>query len=192
MKRIVVVLILIILSFGANGHSGRTNADGCHHNRKTGEYHCHSPRTKTETQKIQSFSGKVISVLDGDTIEVLYQGRAQRVRLAEIDCPEKNQPFGKKAKQFTSTLVFGKNVTVKNKGLDKYGRIIGEMVLLDGTNVSHELVRAGLAWQYKRYSNDLKLLKLETDARKAKRGLWIDKNAVPPWEFRHPASSKTK
>ena len=130
------------------------------------------------------FSGKAVRILDGDTIEVLHEGKAERIRLNGIDCPEKRQAFGTKAKQFTSSLVAGKQVTVKATGKDRYGRTIGDVILPDGKNLNQELVRAGYAWWYRQYSKDKTLEKLEAEARKAKRGLWADKAPIPPWEFR--------
>ncbi|MHC9064020.1 thermonuclease family protein [Nitrospira sp. CMX1] len=117
------------------------------------------------------FTGKVVSVLDGDTIDVLHNGQAERIRLNGIDCPEKKQPFGQKAKQFTSALVFGKEVTVQPKTIDRHKRTVGDVLLADGTNVNQELVKSGMAWWYRRYSNDDTLGALELEAQQAKRGL---------------------
>ena len=121
---------------------------------------------------------------DGDTIEVLQNNYGERLRLNGIDCPEKGQAYGKKAKQFTSTLVFGKEVTIKALDKDSHGRTVGDVLLPDGTNVSRELVKAGLAWWYRRYSKDKILAVLEWEARQTKRGLWADPHPVPPWEWR--------
>lgn len=132
------------------------------------------------------YSGHVVGVIDGDTIDVLHNGQAERIRLNGIDCPEKRQAFGMKAKQFTSTFVYGKEVTIHVLRKDRHGRTVGDVVLPDGTNVSRELVRAGLAWWYRQYSKDESLGVLEEEARQAKRGLWVDPNPVPPWEVRHP------
>jgi len=106
------------------------------------------------------------------------------VRLAEIDCPEKSQAFGQRAKQFTSTLVFGQEVTVLVFGFDRNKRTIGEVRLLDGTSLNRELVQAGLAWWYRTYSHDQSIGDLEREAMAAKRGLWEDPHSIPPWEFR--------
>ena len=136
-------------------------------------------------------TGPVVSVLDGDTIEVLHNGQAERIRLNGIDCPEKGQAYGKKAKQFTSTLVYGKEVTIQVLRKDRHGRTVADVVLPDGTNVSRELVRAGLAWWYRQYSKNESLGALEEGARQAKQGLWADANPVPPWEVRHPEQGRT-
>lgn len=95
------------------------------------------------------------------------------------------QAFGTRAKQFTGDLAFGKTVTLRVHDVDRYGRQVAEIILPDGRNLNHEIVRAGFAWWYRQYArNDKELERLETEARAAKRGLWADDNPVPPWEFR--------
>jgi endonuclease YncB( thermonuclease family) len=131
-----------------------------------------------------SFSGKVVSVTDGDTISVMRDGEAVKVRLSGIDCPEKKQAYGERAKQFTSDLAFGKTVSVSYSSKDRYGRIRGEVLLPGGKVLNQELVRAGYAWHYTQYSKDRTLAALEEEARKARRGLWQERDPVPPWEFR--------
>ena len=98
------------------------------------------------------FTGRVVGVVDGDTIDVLHNGKAVRVRLYGIDCPEKKQPYGKKAKWFTSDLAFRKTVTVIVKDRDRYGRTIGEVILPNGKSLNRELVRIGYAWWYFKYA----------------------------------------
>lgn len=132
------------------------------------------------------FSGIVVSVLDGDTIEVLHGGTAERIRLQGIDCPEKGQAFGQRAKQATSDLAFGKRVNIVTHGLDKYGRTIGNVIMSGGRKLNYELVRQGWCWWYRKYEPDnTELAQLEADARKAKTGLWVDPHPIPPWEWRH-------
>ncbi|MFC5284343.1 thermonuclease family protein [Pedobacter alpinus] len=131
------------------------------------------------------FKGKVTAIKDGDTFKVLYNGSERTVRLLHIDCPEKKQAFGTKAKQFAANLCFGKIVTVKTEGkADRYKRILGEIILPNGTNVNKELVKNGLAWHFKKYSKDAAYAKLEIQARKNRVGLWADKLPIAPWEFR--------
>jgi micrococcal nuclease len=135
--------------------------------------------------KASDFSGRVIAILDGDTIEVLRNRTTERVRLVGIDCPEKKQPFGQRAKQATSSLSFGRNVTVHSAGKDRYGRTLGTVELTDSTNLNHELVRQGWCWWYWKYApEDIFLAILEAGARDAKKGLWVDPAPVPPWEWR--------
>lgn len=132
------------------------------------------------------FEAKVVRILDGDTVEVLRDGRSERIRLNGIDCPEKAQAFGYKAKEFTSKLCFAKIVRVQDHGKDRYGRTIGELILADGRDVNHELVAAGMAWWYRKYApNDMVLKDLEETAQKEKRGLWVDITPTAPWDFRH-------
>ena len=131
------------------------------------------------------FTGRVAGISDGDTISVMHGTRAEKVRLNGIDCPEKRQAFGQRAKQFTSKLAFGKDVTVTTFGHDKYGRTIGDVLLPDGRTLNRELVKAGLAWWYEKYSKDTVLRDLQEEARLAKRGLWVYPDPVAPWEWRH-------
>src|SRR5262249_9813156 len=131
------------------------------------------------------FSGPVVSVLDGDTIEVLHNNRAERIRLNGIDCPEKGQAYGERAKQAASQLVFGKDVTLQTYGKDKYGRTIADVFLPDGTNVNHTLVKDGWCWWYRKYTpGDVALEELEKEAGEAKKGLWVDLAPIPPWVYR--------
>lgn len=131
------------------------------------------------------FSGKVVAVIDGDILEVMKDRGAVRVRLYGIDCPEKKQAFGQRAKQAASILAFGKVVTVREHGRDRYGRTIGEIILPDGRNLNRELVRLGLAWWYRQYARkDAELKALEAEARAKKAGLWAAADPVPPWAWR--------
>jgi micrococcal nuclease len=130
------------------------------------------------------FRVNVIGIVDGDTIEVLHNGRPERVRLVGIDSPERNQAFGSRARQFTGKQVFRQIVTVRSAGSDPYGRTLGEVILPDGRSLNRELVANGLAWHYRRFSADRELARLEEEARAARRGLWSDPHAIPPWEFR--------
>jgi endonuclease YncB( thermonuclease family) len=105
--------------------------------------------------------------------------------LSGIDCPEKGQAYGTRAKQAASALVFGKEVTLQTHGKDKYERTIGDVLLPDGTNVNHELVKEGWYWWYRKYApQDAELEKLEKEARDAKNGLWAEPTPIPPWEWR--------
>ena len=127
-----------------------------------------------------SFTGKLVKVLDGDTVEVLHDGKAERIRLAQIDCPEKNQPFGQAAKKYVLDIAAHKIVKVHVDTVDRYGRTVGEVFLPDGSNLNKQIVGAGYAWQYKRYSKDPAYADLELGARAQRLGLWQDKNPIPP------------
>jgi endonuclease YncB( thermonuclease family) len=131
------------------------------------------------------FAGSVVAISDGDTIKVMHDGRAERIRLYGVDCPEKAQPWGTRARQFTGDMVFGRTVTVRVRDTDRYGRTVGEVVLPDGRSLNRELVRAGMAWWYRQYARgDRELGRLEAQARAARRGLWSDVAPVAPWEWR--------
>jgi endonuclease YncB( thermonuclease family) len=133
-----------------------------------------------------AWSGKVVGVTDGDTITALHEGRGERIRLYGIDCPEKRQAFGSKAKQATSLLTFRKVAKVEAVDRDRYGRTVA-LVTVGTTLVNQELIRQGLAWVYTRYCTRpvcREWARLEAEAREARRGLWADPRPVPPWEFR--------
>ena len=134
----------------------------------------------------RTFSGKVVGVADGDTISVMREGRAVTVRLAGVDCPERGQAYGSQAKKLTSSMVFGRTVSVVVESTDRYGRLVGR-VHAGREDVSLELIRAGYAWHYKQYSNDPMLRDAEEQARSARRGIWADSRPTPPWEFRRAA-----
>ena len=137
--------------------------------------------TSTQAETIQ---GKVISIADGDTLTLLTSSKQQvKIRLAGIDTPEKKQPFGNKAKQALANLAFQKQALVEVETKDRYGRTVG-VVFVDGLNVNAELVKQGMAWVYRKYTGDKRLYALESEAKQAKRGLWLDENPIPPWEWR--------
>ena len=133
-----------------------------------------------------AWSGKVVGVIDGDSITVLHDGRQEQIRLWGIDCPEKHQDFGSKAKHATSILVFAKVVEVEPVTTDRYGRTVA-FVRVGDTLVNEEMIRQGLAWVYTRYCDRpicQEWNKLEEEAREKRRGLWSMPKPVPPWEFR--------
>ena len=106
-----------------------------------------------------------------------------KIRLSDIDTPERKQPFGTRTKQALSELAFGKHARVVEVTKDRYGRIVGR-VYVDGLNVNAVLVRGRYAWVYRKYSQDGELLKLEAQARENRLGLWAEPNPIPPWEWR--------
>lgn len=131
-----------------------------------------------------SQTGKVIKVKDGDTIVVLDSLNHQTIiRLAEVDCPETTQSFGKIAKAFTISEVAMKTVTYEIISIDRYGRTIAK-VFYQGKYLSEEIIKKGLGWHYKEYSNSENLATLQRNAEKNKLGLWIDPNAIPPQVYR--------
>lgn len=140
------------------------------------------------------FTGMVVAVSDGDTIHVLtYDKEDIKIRLKDIDAPEKGQPYGQKAKQALSDICYGQRVRVDGSEKDRYGRFLGRVYReRDGLDVNATMVGTGNAWVYRKYSTDASLLKLEEDARNEKRGLWIlqKDQVMPPWEWRRVNRAK--
>jgi endonuclease YncB( thermonuclease family) len=128
---------------------------------------------------------RVIGIKDGDTVVLLTNRKEElTVRLSEIDAPERRQAFGTVSRTYLSDLIFGKEVKLVKTGTDRYGRILGFIYTLNGTNVNLEMVRKGMAWQYEKYSNSPTLRRAQMDAKAQKLGLWRDPYPSPPWEFR--------
>lgn len=128
--------------------------------------------------------GRVVAIVDGDTLDILTRDRnTVRVRLAEIDAPERRQPFGTRAREALSALAFGKDARVEIVDRDRWGRAVG-LVYVEGLEVNTELVRQGFAWVFRKYRHRPALLELEADAKAHRRGLWGDPAPVPPWEWR--------
>lgn len=137
-----------------------------------------------------TLSGRVVGVADGDTVTLLTEKKQQvKIRLNQIDAPEKKQAFGMKSKQSLSDLCFDKSATVESSGKDKYGRTIGALTC-DGVDANAAQIEAGMAWVYRQYSHDANLIALEDEARANSTGLWSDAEPVPPWDFRHGVKPK--
>jgi len=129
----------------------------------------------------------VIGIADGDTLTARCNTSVGKenvtVRLAEVDAPEKRQPFGNRSRQHLAELCFKKAAEVRPQARDRYGRTVGRVVC-DGMDANAEQVRAGMAWAYTRYITDQTLAKLEQEARTDRRGLWSDSIPVAPWQWR--------
>ena len=132
------------------------------------------------------YSAKVVGIKDGDTVVVLDSLNNQTtLRLAEVDTPEKSQPFGTKAKQFTSDQIYLKTIKYVVTDIDRYGRSIAMIYYgTDNKYLSAEIIKAGMGWHYKRYSKSIELSDFEINARKNKVGLWVDNNPIEPAEWR--------
>lgn len=134
----------------------------------------------------------VVGVSDGDTITVRCGDQPQqRIRLMEIDAPEKAQPYGQRAKQALSALVYGKQIDVAASGSDRYRRTLAHL-RLDDVDINRMMVRQGLAWCYRQYLHDSRCLDDEKHAKDQHIGLWADPDPTPPWEWRHARASATK
>lgn len=131
----------------------------------------------------QPFIGKIIKIIDGDTITVLSNKILYRIRLAEIDAPEKKQFFGMQSKKILGDKIFHKDVKIVWSKRDLYGRIMGH-VYLDDRWINKEMIEDGWAWHYKQYSKNKELALVESNAKANGKGLWADQNPIPPWEFR--------
>ena len=128
-----------------------------------------------------TFSGKVVSVIDGDTLGVLRGGKEAKVRLHGIDAPAIGQKFGPEARQFAREQVLGKIVTVQITDVDRDGRLVGIVTLGSAPSLNEALVKDGLAWHHQSGARDRNLAAAENGARVARRGLWKDAHPTPPW-----------
>ena len=141
-----------------------------------------------------TITGKVVGIADGDTVTVLQNNQEYKIRLYGIDTPENAQDFGAKAKEFTSGLVFKKEVRVIQKDVDGYGRVVG-MIYVGDTCINQEIIKAGFAWVYQQYCKDSfcrDWLDLERQARDTQIGLWSHPDPVPPWEFRRGGKASSQ
>ncbi len=138
------------------------------------------------TAQAEEFSAKIIVVIDGDTVVIRGAKGLVKIRLAEIDAPEKGQPFGEESKQSLSGMVLRKQVTVVSRAVDKYGRMVATLSA-GGLDVNTEQVRRGMAWDY---HGGKELSALQEEAKNASRGLWAQSNPIPPWDWRkqHPST----
>src|ERR1700712_4450328 len=119
------------------------------------------------------FHGQVIEIVDGHALTVVIDDKQVRVRLAEIDAPEKKQPFGTRSKQSLSDMCFWVEAELIIRGKDQYGRKLAR-VICNGVDANAEQVRRGMAWVFDKHDKDPALVKLEEEARAEKRGLWLD------------------
>lgn len=146
--------------------------------------------------------GKAVRVLDGDTFDLLVDRQSVRIRVTGIDAPEKDQPFGQRSRQSLAGLVDNNPVAVLVRGKDRYGRTLGTVYAkictpsapCHSVNVNAEQVKAGMAWAYRFHGQavDPAMLKLETQARSERVGLWSAPNAVEPWKWRHQMENAEK
>lgn len=201
MKRVAPVALLLALLWGCGPkESAPTETAGTRTERRAS-----TPRTKTSSTSARAKTSKaktpkrkkgtlakgsvvqvqVVGVSDGDTVTLLTDKNTEvRMRLNGIDAPESKQSFGARAKERLSDLIYGKTVTAKIDGTDRYGRALGE-ITYGGASVNDRMVRDGLAWWYRQYAKkDTDLERFETEARNARRGLWSEPNPQEPWAWR--------
>ena len=133
----------------------------------------------------QILTGQVVAVHDGDTLTMQSGSFLYKVRLSDVDAPEMGQVFGKQARQYTEQMVLGSWVRVNVALIDRHGRRVGEVIVEDGWVLNEELVHAGLAWYYRVSPvRNNRMQRLEHYAFTKKLGLWVEKEPLPPWEFR--------
>jgi len=201
-KKSVLIIFIYLNPVSAYPHAGGLNDDGCHTNNENRNYHCHGDKKKDLDdveligsdkciKRIKSLAkgsvceGRVVGISDGDTITLLVDKNTYKIRLAQIDTPEKKQPFGMKSKKILSDLIYKKDVRAQVETVDRYDRSVAD-IYLDDKHINAELVRLGAAWVYRKYARDSNLYMLESKAKKEQKGLWglSDSDIVAPWDWR--------
>lgn len=147
-------------------------------------FSCNHKTEKIVVQFDENRVYKVIKIIDGDTYDVLIDNKPQRVRVDAIDAPEKGMPFYKVSKNYLGSLCFKKEIRLKKVDKDSHGRWVCRGYTEEGLDLSVEMIKAGLAWHYKKYSTDKELAMLEEYAKSNKLGLWSERLSLPPWEVR--------
>jgi endonuclease YncB( thermonuclease family) len=190
-------ICIALASANALAHTGRIDKQGCHADTKAGDRHCHPERARTQALSTCDpqrtpragdegvFYGPFVRVRDGDTLEVKVQGVVMDFRLAEVDAPESDQPYGRQARLELLALVRGGNLVLVPIDTDRYGRTVA-FVWRSDLCINRELVHRGAAWFYDEYSKSDALFPVEEEARNAGRGLWAlpKTNRVEPWVWR--------
>lgn len=174
MKQFITLLCIMLLLPSCEHKSGRRNVEKATTNNPLFD------------KNLCDYSVKVIRIIDGDTFWGLTDDKKEiKYRIYAIDAPEKGQAFGQKSKQHLSDLIFGKTVGIKiQKKSDQYGRPVVWVYTPEGKDVSKEMLRAGMAWHYKAFDSTPEYANSENEARNAQLGLWADKNAISPWDFK--------
>ena len=134
------------------------------------------------------FVARVLIVHEGDRLTVHHQGRKNMIYLRGVDCPELKQPYGKQAKHATAAYIANREVVVRDLKRDRQGRMTADILLPDGRQIAHELIKEGLAWVQPGGSGDQALKDMEELAKASKNSLWSESDPVPPWKWK---STKT-
>lgn len=192
--RLVATGAFVLLPIMASAHPGAVNRQGCHYDRAAGERHCHPERAPARDASAPRaddegvFHGPLVWVSDGDTLRVLVRGREMDVRLADIDAPERDQPYGWEAKLALIDLVRGKHLVIAPRDVDHYGRIVAH-VWSEDLEINREMVRQGAAWFYPEFAESDALYAEEQRARASQAGLWSLplEQRLEPWEWRRRA-----
>ncbi|MGE5525620.1 MAG: thermonuclease family protein [Rhodospirillaceae bacterium] len=150
-----------------------------------------------------AFSGKVVVVVDGDTVVVRDERAARHeIRLAGIDAPEIAQSYGVRSRSNLAELIYGRQVTVSWYKRDRYNRVLGRIIVTRsercGVDVCSKAldagylqVASGLAWHDREHLDEqpaedrLRYARAEHEARSRRAGLWAESAPMPPWRYRH-------
>lgn len=193
MQWIVLFFLLFLLVFlpaNSQAHPGKLDANGCHTEKRSGEYHCHEqPQSDSRNKKTESKTRgiRITGVSDGDTVKAIVDGKQVKIRLYCIDAPESKQAFGQAARKQLMGLTSGRGISMQVVDKDHYGRLVALLYNDGGTCLNEEMVKAGMAWIYPQYCKAPyreQWKKHENAARKKRKGLWRDKAPTPPWQWR--------
>jgi len=141
---------------------------------------------------LAEFVARVLIVHEGDRLTIYHQSRKDMVYLRGVDCPELKQPYGKQAKHATAAYVANREVIVRDMKRDRQGRMSADILLPDGRQIAHELVKEGLAWVQPEGAGDQALKDMEELARAAGTGLWSEPNPIPPWKWKSTRPARHK
>lgn len=191
---IVAIAALFLPIASLEAHPGQVDPNGCHYEKAAKKRHCHPERATVDARAKQEkpragdegvFDGPLLWVSDGDTLRIRVRGEAMDVRLADVDAPERDQPYGWEAKLTLIDLVRGAHIVLVPRDVDQYGRVVG-YVWVGDLDVNRELVKRGAAWFYAEYAQSDDLYQEEERARAAKIGLWAlpAHDRIEPWEWR--------
>lgn len=139
---------------------------------------------------LNPITGKVLSVIDGNTLVIMSGSETYQVVLRDVDSPEPGQPFAEQAKAHLEKTLLNKTITLELSGKDRWGNYVGVVYVNASTDMRHELVRNGLAWVTERCTQP-ELLQLQELAQQSKIGLWAEQAPTPPWVFRRQQSMMT-
>jgi endonuclease YncB( thermonuclease family) len=190
LKACFVLACGLAINTSVHAHPGGVDEDGCHLDSKTHEHHCHNKDAFDSTKPARAgdegvLFGPLVRVKDGDTFVVKVQGYAMDFRLAGVDAPELDQPYGLKARKELTALIGRQQCVLVPIDTDRYGRTVAHL-WIGKTYVNGEMVRRGAAWFDAEFAADESLYEVENKARDAKHGLWAlpEKQRIEPWEWR--------
>ena len=126
---------------------------------------------------------KVEKIIDGDTVYASLEGKTYKLRLTEIDAPERDQPFGRQSKVFLRELLKDGEFDADISGKDQYGRYLARLYD-NGVDINRKMVNEGMAWVYDFYVTDQTFYKNQQSAQQEKKGIWSKRFPAPPWEWR--------